>query len=112
MGNRPGSSRLKTHDNKRKHATNYYTHSAKIKTPSGYVNQRAYPSQLNGHFQYHDKVYADNYGQYNGNYLMSNTQNQFAMPSTHRHHHHHHHHTDTNTKSKSNSSRIIFYFYT
>jgi hypothetical protein len=95
MGNRSGSSRSKSRENKYKYQENYQNN---IPTNKGI--HRAYSSPQNGYSQH---SYSNGYGQHNGSHLIGNTQSQYPVTQTH-----HYQHNNTNTNPKSNSNKILY----
>jgi hypothetical protein len=102
MGNRSGSSRSKSRDNKYKYPDNYQNNipTNKNSGSSGHINQRPYSSQPNGHSQHPGHPYSNGYGQHNEGHLISNIQAQYPITPTHHH--------QTNTNPKSHSNKIIY----
>ena len=93
MGNRSGSSRSKSRDNKYKYP-NPYHHPNNPSNKNGY-NQRIYSSQFNGYSQ---PPYSNGYDAQ----LMSNPSVQYPITSAH------YSQQNTNTYSKSHSNKVIY----
>ncbi|CAF4769472.1 unnamed protein product, partial [Rotaria sp. Silwood1] len=110
MGNRSSNSRKKTRNNNYKYQNNNYNNGTTSKGSDGYSNQRIYSSQTKGYNQQQNRLYSNNYGQQNGGYLMSNTQNQYTMPSIQHHtnNNNNNNNINTNINSKSNSNKLIY----
>jgi hypothetical protein len=92
MGNRSGSSRSKSRDNKYKYPDNYQNN---IPTNKNDLNQRPYSSQANGYSQHPGQSYSNTYGAH----LIGNT--QYTITQTHPSQH-------NNTNPKSNSNKILY----
>jgi hypothetical protein len=91
MGNRSGSSRSKSRENKYKYPDNYQNNLPTNKGV-GHNNQRLYSSQQNGYSQ---QPYSNGYGQHNEGHLIGNTQAQYPITQTHNY-------QQNNTNPKSN----------
>jgi len=79
MGNRSGSSRSKSRENKYKYPDNYQNNQPTNKGV-GHNNQRLYSSQQNGYSQ---QPYSNGYGQHNEEHLIGNTQAQYPITQIH-----------------------------
>jgi hypothetical protein len=101
MGNRPGSSRSKSHDNKYKPPDTYPNNLPPNKRNGGYINQRPYSSQTNVYPPHPGHTHSNGYG----GHSITNSQIPYTTTAQTQQHHHL---TNTNTNPKSNSSKIIF----
>ena len=88
MGNRSGSTRSKSRDNKYKYPDHY--HQSNPSNKNGY-NQRIYSSQVNGYSQ---TPYPNNYE----TQMMNHSAAQYPISSTHY----------NSTQSKSHSNKVIY----
>jgi len=93
MGNRSGSLRSKSRENKYKYPDNYQNNLPTNKG-GGHNNQRLYSSQTNGYSQH---PYSNGYGQHNEGHLINNTQAPYPITQAHPYQQ-----NNTNTNPKPN----------